>query len=261
MKNGVIELSILQLSAAYLFIVVLLIIVRARKISREKIIIIGTIRMTIQLILTGYVLIFLFENIHPLLTLLVITAMELFSIYTIIKRSKKKLSKKLKTIIGFSLVTGTSISLLFFILVVIGLTPWYDPRYFIPIAGMLIGNSMTGISIGVNSLVNGIVTQRDLIEASLMLGATPKDASKQVVDHAFDTAILPTINSMLGMGIIFLPGMMTGQILSGTSPLTAIEYQIAIMLGILGSVSLTVILFVYLGYKTFFNSESQLIIE
>jgi putative ABC transport system permease protein len=79
------------------------------------------------------------------------------------------------------------------------------------------------------------------------------------VDSAFDSAILPTINSMVGMGIVFLPGMMTGQILSGISPVTAIEYQIAIMLGILGSVAFTVILFLQLGYKTFFNKKAQLI--
>src|SRR6056297_2334437 len=100
-----------------------------------------------------------------------------------------------------------------------------------------------------------------MVESSLMLGATPKMASKSIVDNAFDSAILPTVNSMVGMGIVFLPGMMTGQILSGTSPVTAIQYQIAIMMGILGSVSLTVILFVQLGYKTFFNEHDQLIIE
>jgi putative ABC transport system permease protein len=93
---------------------------------------------------------------------------------------------------------------------------------------------------------------------ALMLGATPKMASKKVVDQAFDAAILPTINSMVGMGIVFLPGMMTGQILAGLSPLSAIQYQIAIMLGIVGCVSLTVILFVQMGYKTFFSDQAQL---
>jgi putative ABC transport system permease protein len=104
-------------------------------------------------------------------------------------------------------------------------------------------------------------TQRTLVEGALMLGATPKMASKQIINKAFDAAILPTINTMVSMGIVSLPGMMTGQILSGTSPLTAIEYQIAIMLGILGSVSLTVILVLQLGYKTFFNDQQQLMIE
>lgn len=91
-----------------------------------------------------------------------------------------------------------------------------------------------------------------------MLGALPKVAVKDIVDNAFDAAVLPTINSMVGMGIVFLPGMMTGQILAGLSPVSAIKYQIAIMLGILGSVSLTVIVFINFGYKTFFNKDSQL---
>jgi putative ABC transport system permease protein len=156
------------------------------------------------------------------------------------------------------MAAGTMASLLYFILVVIRLVPWFEPRYFIPIAGMIIGNSMTGISLGVSRLVDGMQTQKQLVEAALMLGATPKTAAKPIVNSAFDSAIIPTVNSMVGMGIVFLPGMMTGQILSGVSPVTAIEYQIAIMLGIVGSVALTVILFVELGYQTFFNREQQL---
>ncbi|MDF2530898.1 MAG: iron export transporter permease subunit FetB [Clostridia bacterium] len=258
--NGVIDLQIGQMAAAYIFVVLLLFIVKARGISREKEILISTIRMTIQLILTGYVLVYLFNNINPIYTIVLIAIMEIFAIYNIFKRTKAKLSKALKKIIAISMLSGTLSSLLYFLLVVVNISPWYDPRYFIPIAGMLIGNSMTGISLGVTRLLDGMHTQRHLVESALMLGATPKMAAKEIVDNAFDSAILPTINSMVGMGIVFLPGMMTGQILSGTSPLTAIEYQIAIMLGILGSVALTVILFVQLGYKTFFNDQSQLII-
>lgn len=117
---------------------------------------------------------------------------------------------------------------------------------------------MTGISLGVKTLVEGMTTNKQLVEAALILGATPKMASKQIVNNAFDAAMLPTINSMVGMGIVFLPGMMTGQILGGASPVVAIEYQIAVMLGIVGSVALTVLLFVQFGYKTFFNSRSQM---
>ncbi len=256
--NGVLDLNLWQMAASYLFILVLLFIVRARGISREKEILISTVRMTIQLILTGYILVYLFDNIHPLYTITVIVVMETFAIYNIIKGTKTKLSKSLKKIIAISMLFGTLSSLIYFLLVVINISPWYDPRYFIPIAGMLIGNSMTGISLGVTRLVDGMQSQRHLVESALMLGATPKMATKEIADNAFDSAILPTINSMVGMGIVFLPGMMTGQILSGTSPVTAIGYQIAIMLGILGSVAITVILFVQLGYKTFFNDQSQL---
>ncbi len=259
--NNIVNLNILQLASAYIFVLIVLLIVKVRGISREKEIIISTIRMTLQLVLTGYILVYVFDNINPLVTILIIAIMEIFAINNIYKRTKKKLSQKIKKIIAASMILGTLASLLYFLLVVIRISPWYNPRYFIPIAGMIIGNSMTGISLGVTRLVDGMYDQKHIIESALMLGAAPKMASKKVVDNAFDSAILPTINSMVGMGIVFLPGMMTGQILSGISPIAAIEYQIAIMLGILGSVSLTIILFVQLGYKTFFNEESQLILK
>ncbi|MBV1757128.1 MAG: iron export ABC transporter permease subunit FetB [Dethiosulfatibacter sp.] len=261
MNTNVIEIQIWQLAAAYIFILILLAFVKYRGIKREKEILISSVRMTLQLILTGYILMYLFDNESWVLTLLVLSVMEIFAINNIFRRVNVKISNKLKKIIAFSMVTGTVTCLLYFIIIVIGLRPWFNPRYFIPISGMLIGNSMTGISLGVSRLVNDMNTQKHLVESSLMLGATPKMASKEIVDNAFDSAILPTINSMVGMGIVFLPGMMTGQILSGVSPVTAIEYQIAIMLGILGSVAFTVILFLQLGYKTFFNQKAQMVIE
>lgn len=256
-----IDLNIGQMISAYIFIVILLAIVKARGIEREKEILISTLRMTIQLILVGYILIYLFENINVLYTILAIIIMELFAINNIYERTKTKLSKSLKRLIGISMLFGTLTSLGYFLFIVVSISPWYDPRYFIPIAGMLIGNSMTGISLGVARLVKGMSEQKNLVETALMLGATPKAATRDIVNSAFDSAILPTINSMVGMGIVFLPGMMTGQILSGISPILSIKYQIAIMLGILGSVTLTVIFFVHFGYKTFFNNDHQLNID
>lgn len=254
-----IDLSIFQLIVAYVFVVILMVILRRRGIPREKEVLIATIRMTVQLILVGYLLAYVFDHSRPIYTVLIIAVMEVFAIFNIFKRVKSVLSTRLKKIIAISMLCGTLVSLLYFLYVVIQLIPWYEPRYFIPIAGMLIGNSMTGISLGVSRLNDGMRGKRAAIETALMLGATPKMAVRTIVNEAFDAAILPTINSMVGMGIVFLPGMMTGQILSGSSPLLAIEYQIAIMLGILGSVSLTVILFVQLGYRTFFNRSSQLV--
>lgn len=259
MNNGVVQLHLGQMASAYIFVVILLFIVRKRGIPREKEILISSFRMTIQLVLTGYVLTFLFEASHPLYTLLAITVMESFAIYNVYNRSKLNLNRRIKVAIALSLLFGTLIGLFYFILVVVRIKPWYEPRYFISLAGMIIGNSMTGVALAVNRLVDGMNTQKNMVEAALMLGATPQAATKTIVDNAFDSAILPTINNMVGMGIVFLPGMMTGQILSGTAPTTAIRYQIAIMLGILGSVTLAVILFVQFGYKTFFNEHSQMV--
>ncbi|ENH97943.1 hypothetical protein J416_02776 [Gracilibacillus halophilus YIM-C55.5] len=256
--DQMLEISILQLISAYLFIVILLFIVRLRKIPREKEIIIATLRMTIQLVLVGYVLMFIFENERWYYSIIVLTIMETFAVFNIYKRTKQPLSNHLKKMIALSMVAGTLFAFFYFDFVVVQFAPWYDPRYFIPIAGMLIGNSMTGITLGVSALVEGFSSRKQEVDAALMLGATPNQASKGILNHAFDSAILPTINSMVGMGIVFLPGMMTGVILSGASPLDAIMYQIAIMLGVTGAVSISVILFLYFGYKTFFNKYSQL---
>lgn len=256
--KGVLDLTVWQVALAYVFVLLVLVILRVRGIKREKELIISSVRMTLQLILTGYVLVYIFANPHPFFTIAMILLMEAFAVYTVYKRFKGKLSKHLKYVILISISIGTLLCLVYFLLVVVRISPWYDPQYFIPIAGMLVGNSMTGISLGVKSLLDGMTTQKALVEEALVLGATPKAATAKIINSAFDAAILPTINTMVGMGIVFLPGMMTGQILSGTAPTTAITYQIAIMLGILGAVSLSVILLLQLGYRTFFNKDDQL---
>lgn len=256
--KGIIDLTVGQVALAYVFVIIVLVIVRARGIKREKEIIISSIRMTLQLVLVGYLLVYIFDNPNAFISIGIIVLMEAFAVYTVFKKFKKQLSKELKLVIALSMGIGTLFCLIYFLLVVVRISPWYDPQYFIPIAGMIIGNSMTGISLGVKFLLEGMTVQRMTVEEALILGATPQDASKSIMNSAFDAAILPTINSMVGMGIVFLPGMMTGQILSGTAPTTAIAYQIAIMLGILGAVALTVFIMLNWGYRTFFNKEYQL---
>lgn len=259
--DHIITLEVYQVALSYIFIIILLLFARLKGISREKLIIISTLRMTIQLIFMAYVLVYVLDANTPIYTIIIIIIMQLFSIFNIYKRCNYHLSNQLKKIIAFSMLLGTLVNIIFFLFVVIRITPWYNARYFIPISGMLIGNSMTGISIGVNNLIEGIYSHKQTIECSLMLGATPKKACKSIIDKSFDSAILPTLNSMLGMGIVFLPGMMTGQLLSGMSPITAISYQIVIMMGIVGSVSMTVFIFTNLAYKSFFNKDAQLIVN
>ena len=124
---------------------------------------------------------------------------------------------------------------------------------------MIIGNSMTGINLALNQMLESIENNRSSIEGSLMLGASPRMAMDKIIQNAFDTAITPTLNSIKNMGIISLPGMMTGQILGGVSPLIAIRYQIAIMTAIMSSVAICVFIFLRLGYKNFFNNQKQLV--
>ena len=261
MTDSIFDITIINLVIAYIFVLILLFIVKREKVGHEKQILIASFRMTLQLVLVGYLLTYVFENPNPYITLLILLIMETFAIFNIYSRVESKLSLNLKFIIGISMFGGTLISILFFLFIVINIEPWFMPQYFIPISGMLIGNSMTGISLGAQGLITGVKDNKEMIENALMLGASPTKATKEIQNRSFYNAVLPTINSMIGMGIVFLPGMMTGQILAGATPLTAIKYQIAIMMGILGSVTLTVYLMVKWGMKSFFNERAQINIK
>lgn len=257
MDSVIRDIELWRLAAGYLFILLLIVFVKWRGLNREIRIVVSTARMTIQLVLVGYILTYIFKEPNPFLITFIVLFMLTFAIFNTYKQVGTKLSKRLKQIVALSMIAGSLVTLFYFNVVVIHFQPWYEPHYLIPIAGMIIGNSMTGITLGVKNLVDGMQKQKHLIEGALMLGATPEAATKSVVNSAFDSAILPTINNMVGMGIVFLPGMMTGQILAGIDPIIAIEYQIAILLGITGSVALTVMVFTTFGYKTFFNSKHQ----
>ena len=259
MNEEVIRLSLWQVAIAYVFVVLVLIMLRRRGIRRETTLLLASVRMTLQLVAVGFVLMAVFENPHPLATAGIVLLMVGFAVYTLFRKFKKDLTPALRRVIAISMPIGTVPVLLFFLWLVIGIDPLYDPQYVIPITGMIVGNSMTGISLGVHTLLSRLKNNRAEVEEALALGATPKQASNDIVNDAFDAAIIPTLNSMLGMGIIFLPGMMTGQILSGVDPTLAILYQIVIMLGILGGVSMTTYLFLTIGVKAFFTAEKQLV--
>ncbi|WP_343252670.1 ABC transporter permease [Ligaoa zhengdingensis] len=257
-NDAIMNLSISQLAIAYVFVLVLLVIFQARGIRREKQILIATTRMTVQLTAMGYVLMYVFQHPSWWLTLLVLTVMVGFAVHNALRRVKTPMSGPLRRLVGVSMVFGYTVVAGVFLLLVLRVRPWFNPQYVIPISGMIVGNSMTGISLGANRLCSAMEDNRAVVENSLMLGATPARAARNIVNDAFDSAILPTMNNMLTMGIVSLPGMMTGQILSGTFPLTAIKYQIGIMLAILGSTALAVVLFVTQGYRTFFTKDGRL---
>lgn len=257
--NGSIPIGPGQLASAYIFLIMLLVLAWTLKLGRTREFIVASLRMTLQLVLAGYLLELVFGQRHPLVSLGLVLLMQMFAVITVFGRFKSRpVNRRLKKIIALALFTGTSLPLVYFMVVVLNLQPWFEPRYLIPIAGMTIGNSMTGISLGVERLLEGARGSRALIEEALMLGAAPGMALSEVTNTAFNAAIIPTINSMLGMGVVFLPGMMTGQILAGASPLIAIKYQAAIMMAILGSTSMAVYLLVRLAAQALFNERSQL---
>lgn len=254
--SNVIVLNIWQFSIIYLLLLIVLAIYKKCKINQTKLLLIGSFRMTVQLVLAGFVLTYIFKNPKPLFIIAYLSFMIAMAIYTALSRNKG-INAKFKIIVSFCLALTGIFIILFFILVVIR-TSFWNPQYTIPISGMIMGNAMTGVSLGVKTFNENVKTQKQKITTLINIGATPKSILIPFVNKAVETALLPTINSMMGMGIISLPGMMTGQILSGTLPTVAILYQIAIMIAITTVVCLAVFTSLYFGYKTLFNSRNQI---
>lgn len=254
--QGIVKLNIFQFSLIYLLLLVVLALMKKSKINETQLLITASIRMTVQLILAGLILTYIFENPHPVFVIFYIAAMVVFSIRRVLSKSKD-INRNFKIAVSLSLAFSGITILIYFVYVVVGESV-FNPQYAIPIAGMIMGNSMTGVSLALKNFTENIKSQRNKIDALLNLGAPPKKILLPYVNNAIETALLPTLNSMLGMGIVSLPGMMTGQILSGTLPTTAIMYQIAIMIAICTSVCLTVFCSLNFGYKTLYNKRNQI---
>lgn len=253
--EGVVELSIFQFSLIYLLLIIVLVIMKKSKVNQTRLLLVASLRMTVQLVIVGYILQYVFGNPKPIFTIIFLILMITFSIHRVIT-SRKDLNHNFKMAIGTSLTLSGLFVLIFFVTVVVGKSI-FNPQYTIPLAGMIIGNAMTGVTIAIKTFMDDISKEKNKINTLLNLGVEPKDILKPFANNALETALIPTMNSMLGMGIIFLPGMMTGQMLSGTLPTTAIMYQIAIMIAICTSVCITVFLSLNLGYKSLYNNKKQ----
>jgi len=196
---------------------------------------IAAVRMTVQLALVGMVLTALFSVVSPLWTGLVVLAMILFAGYEVRQQQARRLSGWWSYGLGTAcMMTASVLVTTFALLTALRPSPWYDPRYAIPLLGMILGNCMTGIALGLDTLTTGMVARRVQVEAQLMLGATRWQAAAPVTRDALRSGLMPTVNSMAATGLVSLPGMMTGQILSGIPPVEAVKYQILVMFLIAG---------------------------
>jgi putative ABC transport system permease protein len=186
----------------------------------------ATLRMTSQLLLIGYVLKFIFENDSPILGVFIVLFMITVSSMIVIKSSKTKTFKKYLSIFG-AIAIGGSFNLLIVLAAVLDLKSLYTPTVMIPLAGMIYANAMNAVAIAVERFDHEI-DDNNYVEARKL---------------AFKAAMIPQINVFLAVGLVSLPGMMTGQILSGISPLIAARYQIVVMAMVLGSAGISTILF------------------
>ena len=256
MSTEIIHLSLWRFSLIYLLLLGILFVMKKCQINQSKLVIIASVRMTLQLVFTGLILTFIFDNPHPIFTLLYLLAMTWFSIHLALGKHTW-LNPKFKRVVSLSLAFSGWAVMIFYLVFVVGVSI-FNPQYAIPITGMILGNATSGVTVGLKTLNDNIKSNRARIDTLINMGVSPAKAMLPIVHKSIETATLPTVVSMLSMGIISLPGMMTGQILSGTYPLTAILYQISIIIAISAVTFLGVFASLYLGYRTLYNERNQL---
>lgn len=257
---SVIDITYTQLLLSLVFIFIAGVASIRLQLDLERDIFWGTIRTFAQLFIIGYVLKYIFGLDNLYLVLFVFTGMIFFAAYTIRGRVKEKsipyfIPTFLSMFASYMLVTITVTAL------IIQVEPWYKPQYFIPLGGMVVGNSMTAIAISLERIFADIRKSRDEIELYLCLGANHREATAQLTKEAIKAGMIPSINSMMAVGIVFLPGMMTGQILAGVDPVISIKYQIVVMLMLVASTAMGSIIVAFITRSLCFNKAEQIVLK
>ena len=188
----------------------------------------ATGRTVLQLVVVGYVLAAVFAFKSPLLVLAMLAVMLVVAMIVARNRISQKIPH-LWAIVGGAMLFSTAITLVYTLSFVMQPPTWYEPQFLIPLAGIVLGNSMNGAAIAGERLVNTLNASQLEIETHLSLGATPPQAIAGYRRDAIRTGMIPTINTMMVVGLVTLPGIMTGQLLSGVPPLVATSYQMVIM--------------------------------
>lgn len=219
----------------------------------------AALRAFVQLMLIGLILKFLFTEASPALLLLVVSVMLLAASYEIVHRQQKRFTGWWSFGLGSSAVLVSSVLIgVLTLLFILQPEPWYAPQYSITLLGILIGNTMNGITLGLDKLTQSAVQQRQLLEARLMLGQTWQEAISDIRRDSVRVGLIPLLNSMAAAGIITLPGMMTGQIMAGAPPVEAVKYQILIFFLIAAGTGFGTVLAVFLGAQRLFDERERL---
>lgn len=250
--NGA-NISISSLMIASLLVIVSLLFSYFQKLKLEKETIISVIRAVIQLIAVGYILEFIFGLNNPAFTTLLVLIMTFNAAYNASKRGKEI---KNGLLISFaSIAVGAGLTLC--VLVLSGAIK-YQPNQIIPISGMIISNAMVALGLCYRQLSADFKSRRDEVETKLSLGADILPSSIEIIRDSIRTGMIPTIDSAKTLGIVSLPGMMTGLILAGTLPVQAIRYQIMVTFMLLSTTAISSFMACYFSYKGFFNNRKQL---
>ena len=255
--NETISLTPLDLTLATLLVAAAGGVSMALRLGLEKRLAIAAARTVIQLLLVGYILRYVFGSTSPWLLIPMVCTM----IYAASRAALERVGKAYPGVGLDAFVTLALSGIVTTVAVtqgIIRITPWHDPRYIIPLLGMILGNSLTGVSLCLDSILTQLRDRRDLIEMELAFGATRWEAARDCIREAVRRAMIPTINSMTVVGIVSLPGMMTGQILAGNPPVEAVKYQIVAMFMIAAAGAAACMMSALLACRRLFTERHQL---
>ncbi|QDU92528.1 ABC transporter permease [Lignipirellula cremea] len=256
-----VELSYWQVALAALLIVVNGTISVVLRLRMERLLFLASVRTVVQLLLVGFVLDWVFRWDRWYIVIGLACVMTLIAGLTAVNRNARRypgvwLDTVLSVWASSWLVTAFAL-----FAVLQGGEKWYQPQYAIPLLGMILGNTLTGVSVGLNTFTETLVARRDRVESLLALGATSWEAARSPIQHAVRTGMIPIINAMMVVGIVSLPGMMTGQLISGMDPLQAVKYQIVIMFFIASATSLGTVSVLSLSFLRLFSRDHQFLFE
>ena len=258
MNGGPIPLGAVELAIAACLVLVAGAVSLGLRLGIERRLALASVRTIVQLLLVGYVLKWVFDQSSPLTLFLFMAVMLIAASRAAVARSSRTFSgatgRAFVTLVLCGLATTFTVTEL-----VIGVGPWYEPRYVIPLLGMVLGNGLTGISLCLDHMLERLAEQGAVVEMELAHGATKWEAARDVLRDSTRRGLIPIVNAMMVVGIVSLPGMMTGQILAGSDPLLAVKYQIVVMFMIAAATSLGCILMVMLTYGRLFNAKHQLL--
>lgn len=247
-------MTITALVFTLVFVLLPLFLSKTLGLGLEKDTIVATIRSIIQLFIIGYILQFVFEAEHPVFILLMVLLMVGAAVENVRKKGlfiKGITWKVTATIIFIEVLTQG-------ILLGLNITP-PTAQYIIPISGMVIGNSMVLSILFLNRFLSEIEAYEDETELILSLGGTPKQAIHSQLTSSIKASMIPTIESQKTMGLVQLPGMMSGQIIAGADPLQAVMFQLLILFLLLTTAAVSSVMLGYLSYPALFNERMQLL--
>lgn len=256
---NVISLSALDLGLAAVLVILLSALTWWLKIGNTRSLLIAGLRTAVQLLLLGHVLRLVFSAGQWYWVAAIMAVMLLVAGYEVNARQHRPFSGWWGYGMGTLSMFASSFSILLMaLLLLVQPQPWYQPQYAIPLLGMLLGNSMTGVALSLDRLTESAWKQRKEIEARLMLGHDWNEAISNIRIEALRSGLMPIINAMAAAGIVSLPGTMTGQILAGVSPVEASKYQILIMFLITAASGLGSVIAVQAGARRLFDDRERL---